>query len=110
LRSWGQKNPLIEYKREAFAMFEDVMRQVRAEVVHHVFYLNVDHFDQTELERKREREFDQMSLTGPQEPEGDHAHDHNHEHTQAHSDKIGRNEDCPCGSGKKHKKCCGSKK
>ena len=110
LRSWGQKNPLIEYKREAFAMFEDVMRQVRAEVVHHVFHLNIEHFDQAELERKREREFDQMSLKGPEEPEGDHAHNHNHEHAQAHSDKIGRNEDCPCGSGKKHKKCCGNKK
>jgi preprotein translocase subunit SecA len=105
LRSWGQKNPLIEYKREAFAMFEDMMRQIRAEVVHHVFHLNIEHFNQVEFERKRERELEQISMMGPEDPEGDHAH----EHEQAHSDKIGRNEDCPCGSGKKYKKCCGTK-
>nr|MBA3954803.1 preprotein translocase subunit SecA [Candidatus Dependentiae bacterium] len=104
LRSWGQKNPLIEYKREAFGMFEDMLRQVRAEVVHHVFHLNVDHFNHAELERKREQELEHLHLTGPEEPEGDHHHDHEHE--QAQSDKTGRNEDCPCGSGKKYKKCC----
>jgi preprotein translocase subunit SecA len=104
LRSWGQKNPLIEYKREAFAMFEDMLRQVRAEVVHHVFHLNMDHFNHIELERKREQELEELHLTGPEDPEGDHHH--GHEHEQAHSDKTGRNEDCPCGSGKKYKKCC----
>ena len=102
LRSWGQKNPLIEYKREAFGMFEDMLRQVRAEVVHHVFHLNMDHFNHTELERKRSQELEQLHLTGPEDPEGDHHHDHE----QAQSDKTGRNEFCPCGSGKKYKKCC----
>ena len=101
LRSWGQKNPLIEYKREAFAMFEDMMRQVRSEVVHNVFHLNVEHFNSHEFERKRERELEEINLMGPEDPEGDI------EIRQATSDKVGRNEDCPCGSGKKYKKCCG---
>ncbi len=104
LRSWGQKNPLIEYKREAFAMFEDMMRQVRTEVVHHIFHLNIEHFNSHEFERKREREFEDINLMGPEEPEGDKG---DISIQQAVSDKIGRNVDCPCGSGKKYKKCCG---
>ena len=103
LRSWGQKNPLIEYKREAFAMFEDMMRQVRTEIVHGIFHLNIEHFNSHEFERKREKELQEMNLMGPENPEADIAIQH------AHSDKVGRNEECPCGSGKKYKKCCVSK-
>ena len=101
LRSWGQKNPLIEYKREAFAMFEDMMRQINAEVVHNIFHLNVEHFNSHEFERKRERELEEINFMGPEDPEGDISVQ------QAVSDKVGRNVDCPCGSGKKYKKCCG---
>jgi preprotein translocase subunit SecA len=128
LRGWGQKNPLIEYKREAFAMFEDMMRNVRSEVVYHIFHLNVEHFNKHELERKRERELNQINLSGASDSgnQDHHGHDHDHSHhdhdghdhshhghshshKQAQSDKVGRNEDCPCGSGKKYKKCCGIK-
>ena len=101
LRSWGQKNPLIEYKREAFAMFEDMMSQVRTEIVNLIFHLNVEHFNSHELERKRQRELDELSMLGPEDTEGDIGIH------QAVSNKVGRNEDCPCGSGKKYKKCCG---
>lgn len=101
LRSWGQKNPLIEYKREAFAMFEDMMSQVRLEIVNLIFHLNVAHFNSHELERKRQQELDEISMIGPDDAEGDISI------SQAVSQKVGRNEDCPCGSGKKYKKCCG---
>ncbi len=101
LRSWGQKNPLIEYKREAFAMFEDMMRQVQAEIIQNVYHLNIEHFNSKEFERKRERELQDMNFMGPvDDTHGDITVQ------QASSDKIGRNEDCPCGSGKKYKKCC----
>lgn len=101
LRSWGQKNPLIEYKREAFAMFEDMMGQIRTEIVNLVFHLNVDQFSSHELERKRERELEEINMIGPEDPEGDISI------SQATTAKVaGRNEDCPCGSGKKFKKCC----
>lgn len=101
LRSWGQKNPLIEYKREAFGMFEDMMRESRTEVMSLIFHLNVEHFNSHEFERKRERELEELSMLGPDDPEGDIGV------RQATSQKIGRNDDCPCGSGKKYKKCCG---
>ncbi len=100
LRSWGQKNPLIEYKREAFNMFEDMMDQVRTEVVNLIFHLNVEHFNSHEFERKRERELEQMHMAGPEDPEGDH-------HQAVSTKSVGRNDPCPCGSGKKYKKCCG---
>ncbi len=107
LRSWGQKNPLIEYKREAFAMFEDMIRGVRAEIVHHIFHLNVEHFNRHELERKRERELDQLQFTSADSPTANASENANNNPHAVQVDKIGRNEDCPCGSGKKYKKCCG---
>jgi preprotein translocase subunit SecA len=106
LRSWGQKNPLIEYKREAFTMFEEMMRAIRRNIVHNLFRMRADQFNQHEIEERRQRELDQMNLQSgisttpgnstPQEP-------------RRIEKKVGRNEPCECGSGKKFKKCCGKK-
>ena len=102
LRQMGQKNPLVEYKREAFAMFQEMLMNVRRMAVQHVFHLNAEHFDTHALERKREKELDQMRITSaPTPPE-------EHDEFQAKSDKVGRNEPCSCGSGKKYKKCHGA--
>lgn len=101
LRSWGQKNPLIEYKKEAFAMFQDMLANIRFDVVHSIFHLNIEHFDEHEIEEKREKELDELNLVGAgQSTEGGAP-------KQRAIDKIGRNEPCACGSGKKYKKCCG---
>ena len=103
LRSWGQKNPLIEYKREAFEMFKGMMDGVRAEIVHHIFHLNMDRFNKRELEAKREHELNHINMMSgaiAQESGGKNP-------VQKKSDTTGRNEDCPCGSGKKFKKCHG---
>lgn len=99
LRGWGQKNPLIEYKREAFAMFKEMMEHVRLDIIHHIFHLNVERFNQHELEHKRERELEQLNMIGADET--------SHDPVQRKVDKVGRNEPCSCGSGKKYKKCCG---
>jgi preprotein translocase subunit SecA len=98
LRGWGQKNPLIEYKKEAFAMFRDMMEHVSLDIVHHIFHLNLDRFNQIELERKRERELEQLNMIG-NDTTGEPV-------MRKAADKVGRNELCPCGSGKKFKKCC----
>jgi preprotein translocase subunit SecA len=100
LRGWGQKNPLIEYKKEAFAMFKDMMEHVCLDIVHHIFHLNLDRFNQVDLERKRERELEQLNMVGS---------DTTGEPEIRRVEKIGRNELCPCGSGKKFKKCCDEK-
>jgi len=103
LRGWGQKNPLIEYKREAFDMFKDMMEDIRRDIVRHIFHLNAEQFNARELEAKREKELDKLSMTsgngsGNEEP---------HQPIQRTEPKIGRNDPCPCGSGKKYKRCCG---
>jgi len=102
LRSWGQKNPLIEYKREAFDMFQETMQQVRWDIVHHIFHLNLERFNQTELETRRQRELDQLNLISSNMGDNESP-----KTVERKEDKVGRNEPCPCGSGKKYKKCCG---
>ena len=102
LRGWGQKNPLIEYKKEAFIMFEDMMRQIRWEIVHHIFHLNLDAFNKHEIEARREKELHDINLlSGAAEPAEKQMP------VTREEEKIGRNDPCPCGSGKKYKKCCG---
>lgn len=101
LRSWGQKNPLIEYKKESFAMFIDMMNQVRWEIVNRIFHLNVESFNAHELERKRQHELEEISMQGAGDSTGGDST------VKRDEPKIGRNDDCSCGSGKKYKKCCG---
>ncbi len=101
LRSWGQKNPLIEYKREAFIMFEDMMQSIRWEIVHRIFRLNTQFLDAQAIEKKRQKELDSLSMISA-------SVDNSNEVVTAKRDpeRVGRNENCPCGSGKKYKKCC----
>ena len=101
LRGMGQKNPLTEYKKEAYGLFEQMMASIRYEIVHHIFRLNFNKFDQQELERERTRELEGMKMQGAPEPGTAPAQ-------QIKSGPvIGRNDDCHCGSGKKYKKCHG---
>lgn len=100
LRGMGQKNPLIEYKREAFAMFQELMMSVRHTIVGHIFHLNIERFNEHDLERRRQQEMDQMKVSSTADEESIQEPRHVPE-------KIGRNDDCPCGSGKKYKKCHG---
>ncbi len=104
LRSWGQKNPLVEYKREAFAMFEDMMDNICFEVVRLVFNLQVDRFNEQEIEAKRAKELELINLVSEvittEQAERPIA--------TSVDPKIGRNDPCPCGSNKKYKKCHGA--
>jgi len=100
LRGWGQKNPLIEYKRESYIMFEDMMRNIRADIVHHIFHLKPEHFNHQQIEQKRERELEALKMTSATQTV------ESKEPAQKDEAKVGRNEDCSCGSGKKYKKCC----
>jgi preprotein translocase subunit SecA len=69
LRGWGQKNPLIEYKREAFDMFREMMTHIRFDIVHRIFNLNVTQFNSQEFEQRREAELDQLNLVSGDSPE-----------------------------------------
>ncbi len=100
LRGWGQKTPLIEYKREAFEMFKDMMSQIRLDIVRHIFHLNIERFDEHEMEARRQKELDEINLVSGDLEEAP-------AQVQRESDKVGRNDPCPCGSEKKYKKCHG---
>lgn len=105
LRSYSQKNPLIEYKREAFEMFQEVMQDIRRITVHHIFHVNTQQFDSHELEKKRERELDEINMLA-----GHNSEEGGSQPQAVRADQPGRNEPCSCGSGKKFKKCHGEGK
>jgi preprotein translocase subunit SecA len=94
LRGYGQKDPLIEYKREGFEMFSQLMEQIKQETVKHVFRVQA-----VEEEERREQNRRQHVMHQIKEP--------SHTPERRTEKKIGRNDPCTCGSGKKYKKCCG---
>ncbi len=104
LRGYAQKNPLIEYKREAFALFQDMMYQIKWDIIRMIFRMRPENFDASrvhEIEKEREKEM-AGALMGGGDDSG------NSQGTVKREEpKIGRNDPCPCGSGKKFKKCCG---
>ena len=82
LRSYGQKDPLSEFKKEAFSLFEELLTKIKNEIIKFLFNLNI--VVSTEKAEKEEKI------------------------SNLNNKKIGRNEKCPCGSQKKYKHCCGS--
>ena len=102
LRGYGQRNPLVEYQKEGFDMFEAMMRVMQQDVVEKVFSVQVRHEqDVQQIEQQQQRPQHVMMShgsesvsTGPQAARRDPA-------------KVGRNDPCPCGSGKKYKRCHG---
>ncbi|HVH89325.1 MAG TPA: SEC-C metal-binding domain-containing protein, partial [Terriglobales bacterium] len=144
LRGYGQHDPLVEYKRESFEMFEAMMQRFQEETVRYLYLLQVIEaepqrqqaaapgdgltmdgvpFDPTrpvapppghngnrraatsmddmerEFRRKKERELQQARMAGAGEALVQQ---------RRVGEKVGRNDPCPCGSGKKYKKCCGA--
>src|SRR5262249_26240749 len=102
LRGYGQKDPLVEFKKEGFTLFEDMMERVDTETIRYLFHIQPakPEDQQREIERRQQRQQQQMQFqTGPAQAEAPKP-----VRTAA---KVGRNDPCPCGSGKKYKKCCG---
>ena len=107
LRGYGQKNPLNEYKREAFQLFTGVIRTIKEQTVSHLFRVRVidpEEVERLEQERRRKQAEEQERLLSRHLAEGDSG---GQQPVRRDGDKVGRNADCPCGSGKKYKKCCG---
>jgi preprotein translocase subunit SecA len=102
LRGYGQKNPLNEYKREGFDMFMELMDTIKQQTVRQLFLIRL--VEEDEIERlareQRERKQEMEMLHGESAAEA-------RKPVRREGEKIGRNSPCPCGSGKKYKKCCG---
>ncbi len=98
LRGYAQKDPLVEYKKEGFALFQMMDEQVKTDVICKLFRVQVT----------REEQVEEMQ---PKSQPMQFLHGSEEEQTAApvkrDDDKVGRNDPCPCGSGKKYKKCHG---
>jgi preprotein translocase subunit SecA len=107
LRGYGQRDPLIEYKKESFDMFEALRARIEEETIRFLFLFEPisqrEHDalekEREEMRRKAQKEQDLVFTAGDNAPVAAKKHV---------SAKVGRNDPCPCGSGKKYKKCCGS--
>jgi preprotein translocase subunit SecA len=115
LRSYAQKNPKQEYKREAFALFEGLLGNLKKDVVKvtsHVRIQTPEELAAIELQRKEELERQLSSAKTIHEDASSHREEGSGEESRQtpvirQGRKVGRNEPCPCGSGKKFKQCHG---
>ncbi len=118
LRAYGQRDPLVEYKREAFGMFAELMKGISLEISGAVFRAatSLDSFTAFLQALPGKTVHEHVSVLGhaPQEEPPESAGGTRVPNPedflvpqQRDEPKVGRNDPCPCGSGKKYKKCCG---
>jgi len=107
LRGYAQQNPLQEYKKEGFELFEEMMQQLETDVVEKVFTVQIARQEDVQrMEARRRPQPMQMVMAGGGAPQ--QAQQRKPEPARRTADKVGRNDPCPCGSGKKYKKCHGT--
>jgi preprotein translocase subunit SecA len=93
LRAYGQRDPVIEYKFEGFEMFEEMIKSIQEDSVKFILNSRLDR----EQPLEREKVAEPISASHGDEPKK----------AVSKGSKVGSNDPCPCGSGKKYKKCCG---
>lgn len=93
LRAYGQKDPLIEYKIEAYDMFQEMIKNIQDDIVRYIYRVSIVAQPKPE---------DHL-----QTAQASHGDDEHRKEPIVNKNHIGRNDLCPCGSGKKYKKCCG---
>jgi preprotein translocase subunit SecA len=116
LQAYGQKDPLIAYKTEAFKMFEEMLSRIDRESLRLIFRTEVRMEQEPRPEQHRPTNMvmkhEGTNNLGYQQaaghPKGDHSKAGKIQPIRRTERKIGRNEPCPCGSGKKYKHCCGA--
>jgi preprotein translocase subunit SecA len=110
LVGYGQKDPLVEYKKQSFDLFQEMLDRIDRHTIRSLFNLQVV-AEQTpeQLQRRRPpRRPSALSFTGPNQGAAAAGEEAGRVKTVTRDQpKVGRNELCPCGSGKKYKKCCG---
>ncbi|MFP4237578.1 MAG: preprotein translocase subunit SecA, partial [Desulfonatronovibrio sp.] len=101
LRGYGQRDPKREYKREGFEMFEDLLYRFKENALKALSRLRIK--KAVEEDEFKHKEQQNLQFAGP----ADQPKAARKEPVKRTEPKVGRNDPCPCGSGKKHKKCCG---
>ena len=125
LRAYAQKDPLIEYKRDAFSIFEDMMLRIEEQVVHRLASVHISKEEEggdvniiaSEPKQKMFESrndpaatpsmLDQPKKVAPKQVINNVSPEDRNSKDPASWGNVGRNEKCPCGSGKKFKQCCG---
>jgi len=105
LRGYGQKNPLIEYQKEAYQMFIEMMDRIKRDTVQKLFAIQIAR-EQEAKELKVERKQTFVMSRGEAPQAGGQTESGKGVTVRREGRKVGRNDPCPCGSGKKYKKCC----
>ncbi|MCE5286484.1 MAG: preprotein translocase subunit SecA [Pelosinus sp.] len=94
LRAYGQRDPLIEYKIEAYDMFQQMIENIQEDIVKYMYRVNIITQPEDRLQQAQASHGEEEAASQSHTP-------------IVNKDEIGRNDLCPCGSGKKYKKCCG---
>jgi len=98
LRGYAQQNPLLVYKKEGFEMFNEMIARVKEETLAILFRIQIEEPKKIDdLRTPKEQKLSFSAGEGPAKPKP----------ARRKTKKVGRNAPCPCGSGKKYKKCCG---
>ena len=103
LRGYGQKDPLVEFKKEAYTLFDDLMNRIDTEAVRFLFLMQPakPQEEAKQIEQRQKRQAQNLQFqAGPAQAEAPKP--------VRSGAKVGRNDPCPCGSGKKYKKCHGA--
>ena len=117
LRAYAQKDPKQEFKRESFELFRMLLDNIKAEVVRVLFHVRIasrEEIEEMEEQRRREQENLQLQHAQSSALQGEESAVDNAPQKAAttpfvrSNEKVGRNDPCPCGSGKKYKQCHGS--
>ena len=106
LRGYAQKNPLNEYKREGYEMFVGMIERIKQGIMEYLFRVQVATEEEQEIgfmPRRQQKMLEHHG--GPPESRGGGGVQTT---VKRNTEKVGRNQPCPCGSGKKYKKCCGA--
>ncbi|OPY82466.1 MAG: preprotein translocase subunit SecA [Smithella sp. PtaU1.Bin162] len=99
LRGYGQKDPVREYQREGYEMFMEMISEIKTDTLEKLCLVRIQREEEVEEIRQKQKQ-DYILSRGEDVPEA--------QTVKREGNKIGRNDPCPCGSGKKYKKCCGA--
>jgi preprotein translocase subunit SecA len=107
LRGYGQKDPLIEYQKEAYQMFLEMLDRIKKDTVEKLFAVQIarEQQEMKEIKMERKQTF-VMSRGEAAQGGGGKTEDGKGVTVRREGKKVGRNDPCPCGSGKKYKRCC----
>ncbi|MFK5893880.1 MAG: preprotein translocase subunit SecA [Pseudomonadota bacterium] len=116
LRGYAQKNPKQEYKRESFELFTELLDKIKYDVINYLTRIEIKEDEGLELDERPDQQMeyqhDEANTFGSSSSSDDNQQQKDQSHTpfQRAEQKVGRNQPCPCGSGKKYKQCCGKLK